>query len=197
MCYYITATMAPNGDESAVRRLAKASLLKWEPLDNPGVVKQLHPGERYFLTTRGMCDCGTEIGVSLRSDGRLPDRDPDLSREIKRLKKKGWTENKIDRWIEQTKADAARKHAESEARLSGPHPEVDRWIQFVSEVLAGKHADWVGILVHWYGGNVTTEAIVVGNRRWLALHDFTEDYLLNAEENTLHTVTLQTRFMPK
>ena len=151
MCYYITATMAPNGDESAVRRLAKASLLKWEPLDNPGVVKQLHPGERYFLTTRGMCDCGTEIGVSLRS----------------------------------------------EARLSGPHPEVDRWIQFLSAVLEGKHADWIGILVHWYGGDVTTEAMAVGNRRWLTLPDFTEDYLLNAEDNTLHTVTLHTRFMPK
>ena len=100
MCYYITATMAPNGDESAVRRLAKASLLKWESLDKPGVVKQLQPGERYFLTTRGMCDCGTEIGVSLRSDGRLPDRDPDLSREIKKLKKKGWTENNIPKSID-------------------------------------------------------------------------------------------------
>jgi hypothetical protein len=51
--------------------------------------------------------------------------------------------------------------------------------------------------VHWYGGDVTTEAMAVGNRRWLTLPNFTEDYLLNAEENTLHTVTLQTRFMPK
>jgi hypothetical protein len=193
MCYYITATMAPNGDESAVRRLAKASLLKWEPLDNPGVLKQLHPGELYFLTTRGMCDCGTEIGVSIRTDGILPDRGPDLSREIKKLKKKGWTENKIDRWIEQTKADAARRHSESETRLSGPHPEVFRWIQFVSAVLEGSHADWIGILVHWYGGSVTTEAIAAGNRRWLTLDKFTEDYLLNAEENTLHTVTLRSQ----
>lgn len=107
MCYYITATTAPNGDESAVLPLAKASRLKWEPLDNPGVLKQLHPGELYFLTTRGMCDFGTEIGVSIRTDGTLPNRDPDLSREIKMLKKKRWTENKMDRWIEPTKADAA------------------------------------------------------------------------------------------
>ncbi len=182
--------MAPNGDESTVRRLAKASLLKWEPLDNPGVSKQLRRGERYFLTTRGMCDCGTEIGVSTRTDGTLPPRDPDLWREIKKLKKKGWTGTKIDRWIEQTKADAARKHQEAEARLSGPHPEVDRWIQFVSAVLTGNHADWIGILLHWYGGNVTTEAIAAGNRRWLSLDDFTEDYLLNAEEDILHTVAL-------
>jgi hypothetical protein len=44
---------------------------------------------------------------------------------------------------------------------------------------------------------VTTEAMAVGNRRWLTLPNFTEVYLLNAEENTLHTVTLQARFMPK
>ena len=180
--------MAPNGDESAVRRLAKASLLKWEPLDNPGVIKQLRRGERYFLTTRGMCDCGTEIGVSVRTAGTLPPRDADLSREVKKLKKKGWTDAKVDRWIEQTKADVARKHTESEARLRGPHPEVDRWIQFVSLVLAGNHADWIGILVHWYGGNVATEAIAAGNRRWVTLDNFTEDYLLNAEEDTLHTI---------
>lgn len=97
--------MAPNGDESAVRRLAKASLLKWEPLDNPGVIKQLRHGERYFLTTRGMCDCGTEIGVSVRTAGTLPPRDADISREVKKLKKKGWTDAKVDRWIEQTKAE--------------------------------------------------------------------------------------------
>jgi hypothetical protein len=59
--------------------------------------------------------------------------------------------------------------------------------------LAGKHADWIGILVHWYGGDVTTEAMAVGNRRWLTLPSFTEDYLLNAEENTLHTVTLHAK----
>ncbi|MCU0706943.1 MAG: hypothetical protein MUF23_01490 [Pirellula sp.] len=107
--------MAPNGDESAVRRLAKTSLLNWEPLDNPGVIKQLRRGERYFLTTRGMCDCGTE-----------------------------------------------------------------------------NHADWIGLLVHWYGGNVTTEAIAAGNRRWLTLDEFTDNYLLNAEEDTLHTISLYT-----
>jgi hypothetical protein len=192
MCHYITATMAPNGDESAVRRLAKTSLLNWEPLDNPGVIKQLRHGERYFLTTRGMCDCGTEIGVSIRAARILPPRDPDLTREIKKLKKKGWRDAKIDRWIEQTMADVARKHTESETRLCGPHPELDRWIQFVSAVLTGNHADWIGILVHWYDGNVTTEAIAAGNRRWLTLDEFTDNYLLNAEEDTLHTISLHT-----
>jgi hypothetical protein len=190
MCHYITATMAPNGDESEVRRLAKASLLKWELLDNPGVMKQLRDGERYFLTTRGMCDCGTEIGACIRTDGTLPPLDPDFSRDVRKLRKKGWSEIKIGRWVEQTKADAAKKHNEAAVRLSGPHPELDRWIQFVSAVLTGHHADWIGILVHWYGGNITTEAIAAKNRNWLTLSNFTEQYLLNAEEDTLHTITL-------
>jgi hypothetical protein len=184
--------MAPNGDESAVRRLAKASLLKWEPLDNPSVSKQLRHGERYFLTTRGMCNCGTEIGMSIRTAETLPPRDPDLSREINKLKKKGWSASKIERWIEQAKADTTRKHNEAAVRLSGRHPEIERWIQFVSEVLTGNHADWIGILIHWYSGDVATEAISTDKRRWLSLTEFTEDYLLNAGEDTLHTVTLQT-----
>ena len=83
-----------------------------------------------------------------------------------------------------------KKHHEAAVRLSGPHPELDRWIQFVSAVLTGHHADWIGILVHWYGGNITTEAIAAKNRNWLTLSNFTEQYLLNAEEDTLHTITL-------
>lgn len=159
MCHYITATMAPQGDESAVRRLATASLLRWEPLDNPRVIQQLPEGEKYFLTTRGMCDCGTAIGASRRIDGTLPPRDPDLSRQIKKLEKKGWSEAKIDRWLQQTEESAHSKRQEAAARLSGPQPELERWIRFVSAVLTGNHADWIGILVHWYGGNVTTEAV--------------------------------------
>lgn len=176
-----------------MRRLAKLSLLKWEPLDNPGVIKQLCEGERYYFTTGGMCDCGTEIGMAIRMDAALGSREPDLSHELKKLKKKGWSESKIERWIEQTKVVATRRHEEAAARLSGPHPEVDRWIQFVSTVLKEKHAEWVGILVHWYRGGLNTEGINAGNRRWLTLAELTEDYLLNADEDTLHTITMDAR----
>lgn len=185
--------MAPGSDESAVRRLAKLSQLNWEPLDHPGVIRQLHEGERYFMTTRGVCDCGTEIGVSARIRTTLPDRAPDLSREIQKLKKRGWSDAKVDRWVGQAMADSAKKHNEAADRLTGPHPEVARWIQFVTAVLTGKHADWIGILLHWYEGNVSTEAIAQGNRRWLSLAELTEGYLLHAEEDTLHTVTLNAR----
>jgi hypothetical protein len=192
MCHYITATMSPNGDESAVRRLAKVSLLKWEPVDSPGVMQQLRVGERYYLTTRGGCDCGTEIGLSIRIAQSLPPVNPDFSRAVRKFKKKGWSVSKIDRWIVQAKEDAARKHSEATARLAGPHLELERWIRFVSEVLTGNHADWIGILLHWYGGNLATEAIAAGNRRWLPLAELNQDYLLNAEEDVLHTFTLKT-----
>ena len=189
MCHYITATMGPNGDESIVRRLAKASLLKWEPLDNQGVIDQLRSGERYFRTARGSCDCGTEIGAAIRTESS-PLSDLDLSRQIKKRKKQGWSDGKVDDWVEQTVAEAVRKQKETAARLAGPHYEVNHWIQFVSAVLMGNHADWIGIMLHWYRGNIATEALAVHNRRWLTLADFTAEYLLHAEEDVLHTVTL-------
>lgn len=188
MCYYITATMAPGGDESAVRRLAAAFMLKWEPLENPGVLKQLCDGELYFLTTRGMCDCETEFGAGLRAADSLSPLERDLTRDVKKFKKKGWSEAEIDRWIEKTMLEAARKRQKVAAYLRGPHPELDRWIQFVSAVLADALADWVGVLLHWYAGDIRTEAIWAGNRRWVNSSDFTQDYLLTAEEDTLYTV---------
>lgn len=189
MCHYITATMAPNGDESIIRRLAKASLLKWEPIDNQGVIKQLRSGERFFRTARGSCDCGTEIGLSIRTE-TLPLSTLDLSREIKKLKKKGLSDIQVHDWIERTAAERVLKQKETAARLVGPHYELHRWIQFVSAVLKGNHADWIGIMLHWYSGNIASEALAVLNRRWLTLADSTAEYLLHAEEDVLHTVTL-------
>jgi hypothetical protein len=189
MCHYITATMAPDGDESMVRRLANKAHLKWEPLENPSVIQHLRSGERYFLTTPGMCDCGTALGARIRVQGTLPPRDSDLSGTIKNLKKKGWSASKIDRWVEQLKAYVNRKHEETAARLNCKH-EIERWIEFVSAVLEGKHAQWIGIMVHWYGGNLETASIAAGSRCWLPLSDLTDDYLLNLAEDTLHTFTL-------
>ena len=63
---------------------------------------------------------------------------------------------------------------------------MERWIEFIASVLQGGHAQWIGILVHWYSGDIATEAIAVDNRRWLSLSELTEDYLLHAEEDMLH-----------
>ena len=66
MCHYVTATMSADGDEVAVRRIAKGFVLRWDPLENPSVATVLAAGERYFFTTRGMCDCGTDLGSARR-----------------------------------------------------------------------------------------------------------------------------------
>ena len=181
--------MAPRGDEQAICRLAKASLLKWTPLAHPGVARQLWAEEKYFLTTRGMCDCGTEIGALRRADQSLPPHDPDFSRELKKLKKKGWSDAKIDRWLSDSRADAQRKHAGALQRLTGPHPEVLRWIEFVSAALNEQRASWIGVLLHWYHRRLDSEAIPI-ERKWLALSEFTEDFLLHAAEDVLYCVSL-------
>jgi hypothetical protein len=186
MCRFITATMAPQGDEALVRRLAKKSMLQWERLDHSGVQQSLRPGEAYYLTTRSTCDCGTEIGLALRTDGELPSSERVFSRDIRNLKKKGWSASKIDRWIEQSKADTAKKFQETANRLAGRHLELERWIEFIASVLQCGHAQWIGILVHWYSGDIATEAIAADNRSWLSLSELTEEYLLHAEEDMLH-----------
>ena len=185
MCHYITATMSADGDENIVRRLAKNHLLKWEPLENPSLKKLLLPGEGYFFTTRRMCDCGTTIG-SAANDHSLPIR-TDFSREIKKHRKKGWSEAKIDRWLQQRKSDQQRKQAEAEARQLEPGPEVRLWIEFVNLVVRESHASHIGLLLHWYSGGLSTENLRTDTRKWVGLKDLDQDYLLGAEEDVLHS----------
>src|SRR5262249_55763506 len=119
MCHYVTATMSAGGDEATVRRIAKGFLLRWEQIENSSVRRVLVPGEKYFFTTRGMCDCGTDLGSALRTVVGL--RPPDHEREAKKLRKKGWGAAKIERHLKDRQSDYDRRAAKAEERNDQPY----------------------------------------------------------------------------
>lgn len=152
MCHFITATMSPSADEAALRRHAEGALLKWEPLQNPSVEKLLLPGERYFLTTRGMCDCGTSLGLTSQRGELSPLDEADYTRDIKKYRKRGWSQAKIDRWLSQLQSDRERKIRAATHRPDEVHSEIDRWVDFISAALQGQATEWISILLHFYHG---------------------------------------------
>lgn len=97
MCHYITGTLPSATVPPAAMPVAESHHLQFEALANPFVQEQLRQGEGYFRLGRGMCDCGTPLGS----------RDPSASRwrpsakELVKLHRKGWSEAKIARWMEQ------------------------------------------------------------------------------------------------
>ena len=189
MCTYITAVVSAGADEAALRQIADRWGHGWEAIDNPHVQAQLKTGERYFLTTRKRCDCGTALG-SAGPEWRHRRKDP--TDRVPELRRKGWSEAKIARWLED-KQRAAGHHERKEAWLAGqpPGPEEEMWLGFLREALGGGAARGIGLLLHWYSGGVDSERISVKARSAVPLAVGSEDLLRRMEYGHLYMFTNQ------
>jgi hypothetical protein len=178
MCYFITAILSPNAEVAAVEQIAKSYDRRWEEITENGLKPRLRSGERYYFTSRS-CDCSTGVG-RLAPD---PDyQEPDYSRQVARFRKKGWSEAKIRRWLDEKLA----QRATEEDVVSRPPDDIIKWRAFIDEVLTSESADYIGLLLHWYDGLIESEAIVLGKRHWNRHSQLSEEYLLRAEADALH-----------
>ncbi len=187
MCHYITGILAPGADSLAVKRMAKAHLLKWEFIENHALRKTLRDGETYYTTTNGMCDCGTGLGMLAEDRGV---REPDYKRKAKRLRKKGWSDTKIERWMEDKQRDRQQARSRNANYVTNPPIDVVHWKEFIVGVLESKASRYLGLLVHWYNGSIETESINIVDRTWVIYTDVDCEYLLRASEDVIHTFYL-------
>ena len=147
MCHYITATIPRAADTSRFRKLVEKHGLAFEPISNSAVEELLRPGEAYFHATREYCDCGTSLVRSRSpSDAR--------SRKVQQFRRRGWSEAKIERWLQST-TPGAKDH--------GTGPTQGEWQAFIVDVLAAG-VPYVGLLVHWYRGSLSDEPIAIKRR---------------------------------
>jgi hypothetical protein len=109
----------------------------------PGsAISVLLPGEWFGRLTRRYCDCGTALGAAHRAALR---KEEFIERKLDRLRRKGWSGNRVERWLAQVEADAkatAERHA-NEARA---------WHGWLRHALKDVGIGHIGLLVDDYGG---------------------------------------------
>ena len=146
MCHF-TTLIAPSADQKRLNDILQAHRRVAVPTHNPFLAAKLDAGDSQFLTTKG-CDCGTVL-AELR-----PSRDAasesDLAK-IARLRKRGWSEAKIARSV------ANQEHARDRAPVTGGT--IEMWSDLIATVLADLPAKHAGLFLHWYKGDVATEAL--------------------------------------
>ena len=145
MCHFITL-VAPTHDAEAVRAVLARHGRAASPIDNPPVRKVLRAAERQYLTTRGHCDCGTVLAPrSKPSDGAEK-----TAKETARMRRRGWSEAKIARALEDMhKADA---------RPSSDGPDtLELWSTLLHDLGDQLHLPYAGLFVRFYSGAVATE----------------------------------------
>lgn len=188
MCDFITATLPHRADIDEVCAIAKSFDFPFTPIVNPHVIRQLHNGKYYFLTTRGHCDCGTVLGSSKYASETEPP--PEYSRKIKKLRKKAWSDEKVDRWLAQKRLSRKRRIShDKEIRQEEYQLEAQRWLGFLESVLRSGHTTFVGLLLHCYSGQVETDRVRITRHEERRLGTVTADWLPLIEEDILYRIT--------
>ena len=183
MCHYITVTLPYNVNADSVAPMFKSHMVGFELISNPHISAQLEVGDLYLLTTRGHCDCGTALG-SL--NGSAVRDDLSYERELKKFRKQGWSEAKINRWIEQKEQTKEKHLHEDEAQAKGSSHELNQWVSLITDLLTSGYARRIGLLLHMYHGGIESERIGILRKDKVKLADLNPELLMTIKEDVVY-----------
>ncbi len=143
-----------------------------------------------------MCDCETGLGslaTFADSADTLGQSDRALARKVQKLKAKGWSQSKIDRWL------AHRDEAELKRERTAAHREqrsrehytsdAERWLGILGEMIESGNTSSVGLLIHWYSGQLESERIDIQKRCRTRISDASPEVMLHMEPDVLYEFT--------
>ena len=173
MCQYITITLPKETKLDEIQPLFDQFEMSQRLIHNSHLQAQLKSDDYYINTTSRMCDCDSVIA----SNSQHLNEKEKYASDIRRMKKKGWSETKINRWIEQK---------ENSGRNEELKKDNERWQRFLRELLTVDQIGKVGVLIHWYDLGLEDEPIDLKEKRKIKINDVEEDTLENMEYDVLY-----------
>lgn len=183
MCYFVTATLPYNVKVESVASFFESHKLGFKLISNPHVSTQIEPGDLYVLTTSGYCDCDTALGSLNARDNY---GSVSYERELKNFRKRGWSEAKIQRWLEEKQQMKDRLLREGQRRAEASAADATLWVDFIAGLLRFGYAPRIGLLLHMYGGNVSAERINLLSREKVRLKELNPERLMKMKEDVLY-----------
>ena len=156
MCHFITLVV-PTHDAVAVQTVMERHGRAARPTDNPSIRKVLRDEEHQYLSTRGHCDCGTVLARYQETPESFEDK---LAKEAARMKRKGWSNTKIARALEdQRKADAK--------PIRGGLDSLELWSTILLDLRNELKLPYAGLFIRFYSGEIDTETFTASRREVL------------------------------
>ena len=176
MCTYIAAVLpAETNRESAAEHFDKHGHGFWVQPTAPQAIRK---GDLYVLTYRKHCDCGTILGSGWNPV--MPTKDPEAA--IPKLRKKGWSETKIERWL----ADKMRQPNPQGIRQD---EELARWMWFLQDSLHSGLAKRIGLFVHFYNRERFDDDLIQ-NVVHVSLDELSQEVLIGMAGDTVYEFAL-------
>ena len=156
----------------------------FSPINNKSAISQIKPGDQFLRATKKTlyCDCDTVLGCMSKEAEK---RSLMESKKVKKLKKKGWNLAQIDEWIEdKIKSKKSKRRQKWWPELQ--RKKADLWIDFMNELIEVESVSRIGILKHWYVGDLAEENIKIRETTRINLNQDIYDVLLNMDEDVVY-----------
>ncbi|MBX9721691.1 MAG: hypothetical protein K2X81_09875 [Candidatus Obscuribacterales bacterium] len=183
MCRFITAVVPADADLQASTPLLDKYDMSFKEVKTSFVGAQLE-SDRYVRATRSACDCDSVLGSA------SPQREAEQttiphSTNIEKLRKKGWSQHKIERWLSEKSGSLDRRQQQDKSKHDA---ELTQWCEFISALLLSGFTKRLGLLLHMYKGSIDDERIRIKRIEHLSLSEQLDNELLSMDEDVLYII---------
>jgi len=186
MCHFISGIINNDFDLNDLNNIGTNFGITFKECDNLYVKSQIDKKEIYLIKNTNCCDCGTELGMLLRIkhfDENRPNK-----KEIDKLKKKGWSDFKIQRYIDEKNKTEKRNENIYENYKKQNHSDAENWNNFINELFLNTKIKLFGLMLHWYKGGLTNERINISEKIKLNIAELKTETLLEIKEDTVYYI---------
>ncbi len=150
MCQFNLAIVDLETDDLKLKEIFEQNGLHYMPIRIKDLEKHIGFDYKVIFTTKGHCDCGSGIGYDSKDNSTRRE----IEKEIKKLKLKKWSDNKINQYLKNKEKSEKQKQANE---LLQTTEEIDRWINTINDCFATTKIKRFGVLTHFYSGVIEVE----------------------------------------
>lgn len=177
MCTFITAILGTETDLPQMRQLCEKHGFGTDAMDNVSL-RVLMPHGIQFLPVGGSCNCDTALGFAQRTTYQSHD----LEHDIRKLKRKGWTTTKIERWRKSKEHSLQQKERQ-------PYLELSRWKAWINEIVGIHTVKDFMIVLHFFKGTLDSEPIQIKRVEKLNIETLSVEQLALLDSDVLYQFT--------
>jgi hypothetical protein len=165
MCTFISVALPNSADAALCRSVFAEHKLGLKSVTRRGIPKGVLAHENYYFTVTHHCDCGTALGAAVvYQDGERRARRHE-DRKLRTLRKKGWSEAKIDRRRKDMGKTVDKYQRTMDARSEHAGDEIANWITLIDRLLGQRVTPWIGVTVNEYSGDLDNPGFDLKRRK--------------------------------
>jgi len=180
MCQFNIILTEKDTDSTSIEKLLNENGFGYSEINNESINSQIKELQTIIVSTKGHCDCGSILGTDQSKTAQTFN----IEKERKKLKKKKWTDSKIERYL----ADKLKSQVKNIENMKlGNSAEEDRWMNLINQLINERIK--FGLLHHQFSGSLAEEKLELTDITTITNNELSIEHLRNLRDCELLRIT--------